>query len=79
MNVEEAAEMAKKKLADALKKKAYATTNISKDGEGWKATVEIVEEEHMPSQFDIIGVYEVKMDKDGKLISWNRIKSRKRG
>lgn len=79
MDVVEAAEEAKKNLAKVLKKKAYTTTSISKDKGGWKATVEIIEEEHMPSQFDIIGVYEVKLDKKGKLISWNKKESRKRG
>jgi len=79
MNVVEAAEMAKKKLADILKKKAYAATSISKDKDAWKTTVEIIEEEHMPSQFDIIGIYEVKMNKDGKLISWEKKESRRRG
>lgn len=79
MDAKEASEAAKKRLEEALGKKANATIDISQEGEEWKASVEIVEEEHMPSKFDLVGVYEVKLDKTGKITSWSRKETRQRG
>lgn len=84
MNIKEASETAKKKLADVLNKKANSTTSISKEGEEWLATVEIIEEEFLPgknlqSMNDLIGVYEVKLDSKGEIINYNKKSAHKRG
>jgi len=38
----------------------------------WKALIEIIEEEHMPSKFDVIGVYETFFDEKLSLQSWEK-------
>jgi len=84
MNIKEASEAAKKKLADVLNKKPNSTISISKEGEGWLATVEIIDEEFLPgknlqSMSDLMGVYEVKLDSKGEIINYNKKSSHKRG
>ena len=84
MDVKQASETAKKKLAEALNKKSNATISISKEADYWNAVVEIVEEEYLPgknlqSMNDIIGVYEIKLNAGGDLISWTKKSSHKRG
>jgi len=82
MNAKEASETAKKKLAEVLNKKANATAAISKDGDGWKAVVEMIDEEYLPghaSMNDIIGVYVATLDAKGELLSWEKKTIRKRG
>jgi len=84
LDIKEASETAKKKLAEVLNKKANSTISISKEGEEWLATVEIIDEEFLPgknleSMSDLIGVYEVKLDSKGEVLSYNKKNSHKRG
>ena len=84
MDINQASETVKKKLAEALNKKAENTASISKEGDEWIAVVEIVEEQYLTeaglkSMNDIIGIYEAKLNSKGELISWNKKNSRKRG
>ena len=79
MIVEEAAEYAKQRLEKALKKRANSTIAIYKEENEWVAKVEVLEEEHIPSKFDLIGIYQVHLDKDGNLISWDKEGTRLRG
>jgi hypothetical protein len=84
MSAKQASETAKIKLAEALGKKANATISISKESDGWNAAVEVVEEEYLPgknleSMNDIIGIYDIKLSRDGELITWTKKSSHKRG
>jgi len=67
------------KLADALKKKPYGCPSIKRSEKGWETIIEIVEEEHIPSKFDTIGVYEAQFDKKLNLTGWEKKKQRDRG
>jgi hypothetical protein len=83
LNLKEASELAKKKLSEALNKPANATISIEDSGEYWLAVVEIVEEEYLPGQNlksmnDLLGVYEIKLSHQGKLLKWSRKGSYKR-
>jgi hypothetical protein len=83
-DIKRASEFAKRKLSEALEKKASSTVSISKEGNEWTAMVEVIEEEYLPgknvrSMNDIIGIYEVKLGNSGELISWLKKSSRKRG
>jgi hypothetical protein len=76
-------EQIKKLLGDALHKKPNATVAIVKEGEQWRADVEVVEEEYLPGQNlksmnDLLGLYDVTMDKNGQLIQWTKKKMYKR-
>jgi hypothetical protein len=39
---------------------------------GWKATVEVVELSRIPHSTDVLGSYEVVLDREGELIEWRR-------
>lgn len=79
MKIGDVSEQAKIQLAEALKKKALATAKLVKNDDGWNITVEIIEEEHIPSKFDSIGIYDVTLDSKGNLTGWTRTGSRLRG
>jgi hypothetical protein len=79
MEIQEASEAAKKNMETALKKKALSTAGIEQEENGWKVIVEIVEEEHIPNKFDLIGIYDVKIDNDGKVTGWSKRTTRIRG
>ncbi len=72
-------EIAKTKLGQVLGKKIYLVPGVNQMADGaWTAEVEVVEEEHMISNFDVIGTYNAQFDSGGNLISWNRKRLRKR-
>jgi hypothetical protein len=83
LDLKQASELAKQKLSEALNKPANATISIEDQGDHWLAVVEIVEEEYLPGQNlksmnDLLGVYEIKLSHNGKLLKWTRKKSYKR-
>jgi hypothetical protein len=49
-----------------------AVTGIEKDGSEWRVTVEVVELERVPNTTDVLGVYEVTVDKNGDLTGTRR-------
>ena len=42
-------------------------------------SLEAVEREAIPDSMDVLGVYEIRMDGDGILFGFERVKLRKRG
>ena len=49
-----------------------AVTGMEKNGREWTVTLEVVELERIPNTTDVLGSYEVKLDKDGELTSAHR-------
>jgi hypothetical protein len=83
LDIKKASEIIKTKLGEALDKKANATISIRKEGNEWKADVEVVEEEYLPGQNlrsmnDLLGLYDVSMDDKGNLTGWVKKKMYKR-
>lgn len=84
MDLKQASELIKKKFGEALNKKPNSTISISKEADYWLATIEMVDEEYLPgknlaSMNDILGVYEVKLNDKGELLSWSKKSSHRRG
>jgi hypothetical protein len=61
-----------------LRRKVSSVTGVSKVAEGWRATVELVERSAIPDTMDLLGVYEVLLDPEGALTSYERIRMRRR-
>lgn len=79
-DISDLAEKIKQKLAKALNKKANSCAGVKQtENNLWKASIEIVEEEHMPNKFDVIAVYEVLFDNKLNLKSWEKKQQRIRG
>lgn len=43
------------------------------DGDGWRATVEVVERKSVPDTQDILGKYEIELDDDERVLGYRRI------
>lgn len=54
------------------------TSGLSRDDEGWRATVEVVEVSRVPPSTDILGSYEVVADGDGAVLSFDRVERYRR-
>ncbi len=58
--------------------KVDGVTGFRKSDSGWSVDLEVVERKAIPDSLDIMGIYEVLLDKSGGFVSFERKKLRKR-
>lgn len=47
-------------------------SSFGKDGEGWHVTIEMVEMKRIPNSSDVLATYDILLDEEGNLASYNR-------
>jgi hypothetical protein len=45
---------------------------LRRDDDGWQVTVELVELRRVPDSTDVLGAYDVALDRDGELLEYRR-------
>lgn len=78
MTPKEIIEKAKKELSDLTGFKFPGAIGIKKEDEGWLVTIEVIEKDSIPSAMDILGTYDVHINKTGSMVSYERKNLRKR-
>jgi hypothetical protein len=73
----EAAEKATEGLR-MLHRKISGVTGVARTDDGWRVTVEIVERAAIPDTMDLLGLYEVVLNTEGDLVSYERTSVRRR-
>ena len=73
------AERVKEQLAEVTGFSSVAVVGASKDEEGWHFSVDMVEMTRIPNSTDVIGTYLVSLDQEGKLVKFEKKRSRLRG
>lgn len=68
----EIAERAVEQMQNLIDRPIEAVTGIEKDGDEWTVTLEVLELQRVPSTTDVLGKYEVTLDKDGELTGLQR-------
>jgi len=71
-------EKARKELSKLTGLAASSTVGVTKDERGWNISIEMVEKRSIPDQMDILALYEVLLDEDGNLLSFERKSMRRR-
>jgi hypothetical protein len=67
-------------LVELTGKEPEGVTGVEPSGEeGWRVTVEFVEDRRIPSSTDILATYRIDISPDGELISYQRIRRYARG
>lgn len=56
-----------------------AATGVEWDGELWRITVDALELARVPNTTDVIGTYEVRLDEQGELKGYRRLRRYVRG
>jgi hypothetical protein len=79
MNTNEVIEKARQEFVGLGKKPADGVTGLSKTEEGWTILMEVLERKAIPDTLDLLGLYELRVDNEGHLLSLDRKKLRKRG
>ncbi len=65
---------AKEQLATLTGLPVDTISALSKDDQSWLVCVEIVELKCVPNCKDMLGCYQVRLDDDGTIISYKRVK-----
>jgi len=68
----EIAESAVEQVHDLIGRPVESITGIERDGNEWVVTLEVLELERVPTTTDMLGKYEVTLDKKGELIGTQR-------
>jgi hypothetical protein len=68
----EIAERAVEQMQNLMDRPIEAVTGMAKDGNEWTVTLEVLELQRVPSTTDVLGKYEVTLDKDGELTGLQR-------
>jgi hypothetical protein len=68
----ETADDAKKQLQELIGRPVEGVLGMEKDGSDWTVTLEVVELERIPNSTDLLGKYEVTMDRNGELTAARR-------
>lgn len=75
----QAARLATKQIRVLTGRTVDGVSGVERAGDGWHVLVEVVEIERVPAATDVIGVYEVVLDSDGDLESYERVRRYVRG
>lgn len=71
-------ERAREDLSSLTGLELGSTLSVTKDEQGWKVQVEMVEKKSLPDGMDILATYEALMDGEGDMIEFKRMAMRKR-
>jgi hypothetical protein len=64
---------ARREVAELTGRRVETVSGLRRDGdESWIVTVEVLELERVPSTADVLAEYEVRLDPDGRLLSYRR-------
>lgn len=66
------ARTAKEQLARLTGLKADTVSGLTRDGESWRVTVEMIELKRVPGTTDVLATYDVVLDDQGRLLRYER-------
>jgi hypothetical protein len=65
-------------LQSLLGLEVSSVTGAARTEDGWRMTIELIERKAVPDTQDLLGVYEVHLDEEGELTSYERREIRRR-
>ena len=63
---------AKQQLASLTGNRLESVSGLSRDRDGWRVTIEVVELQRIPPSTDVLASYEVELDSRGNLLGYQR-------
>ena len=65
---------AREQLGEVIGRPISAVLGFEPDDDGWEITLEVVELERIPDTTSILGSYRARLDRDGQLTEYRRIR-----
>jgi hypothetical protein len=78
MSAIEAAQAARRHLAELLGRPVEGVLGVERDHANWVVTAQVVELERIPNTMDVLGDYEAVLDKDGEVVVCHRTRRYRR-
>src|SRR5204862_7449016 len=69
----DAVELAKRHRAEQTSKEPESVSALQRSRDGWSIRLEVVELERIPQSTDIMASYQVELDEQGELVSYERV------
>jgi len=79
LSARQAARVALRQILELTDKQAESITGVERREDGWTVSIEVVEDRRIPSSADILATYETRIDEDGELMSYRRVRRYSRG
>ncbi len=78
LSIGEVVEKARSELSKLTALEIGSTVGTARDEEGWVVSMEVIEKHSLPDGMDVLATYETKLDPDGNMLEFKRIRMRKR-
>ena len=78
LSIREVIEKARSELSMLTALEIGSTVGAAKDPDGWKVTIEVIEKHSIPDGMDVLATYETKLDPEGNMLEFKRVRMRKR-
>lgn len=78
MELREIVEQAKEGLAALTTLKVSGVVGAAKQEDGWHVGIELIERKSIPDTQDLLGVYEVTLNDEGQIVTYERKRVRRR-
>jgi len=79
LNAVSAGRLGLRYIADLTAKDTEGVTLVEPVEDGWVVNIEVVEDRRIPSTSDMLSIFECRLDDEGNLMSYRRIRTYRRG
>jgi hypothetical protein len=79
LSAAEAAREGLQQIVELTGKEPESVTGVRPEEDGWRVSVDVVEDRRIPPSTDILATYEAELDGDGELLSYRRLRRYSRG
>ncbi|MBI5065611.1 gas vesicle protein [Candidatus Woesearchaeota archaeon] len=79
MDIVEVQKKAIPQIKELIKKEPESIASIEKSGEGWTVQCHFLEKKSVPETYDLLKIFEFKLDKNAKITEFKQVKKVRRG
>ena len=79
MNITEVGKKVFPEIKELLKKEPETISSIEKTKEGWIVQCDVLEKKSVPETFDLLKIYEFRLDSNAKITGYKQLKKIRRG
>ncbi|HEY3878365.1 MAG TPA: gas vesicle protein GvpO [Trebonia sp.] len=75
----EAGQVGLRQITELTGKDPEGVSGVEPLDDGWRVTVEVMEDSRIPSSTDLLATYQIELDPDGELLAYRRVRRYARG
>ncbi|MEK6869210.1 MAG: gas vesicle protein GvpO [Nanoarchaeota archaeon] len=79
MNITEVQKKVLPEIKEVLKKEPETISSVEKTKEGWTVQCDVLEKKSVPETYDLLKIFEFRLDNNAKITGFKQIKKVRRG